>query len=56
LSINPAPAAPFSDTATVKSNPAQVEKSGSTPEKTTTLPSYQKKQPASLPESSVIAP
>jgi hypothetical protein len=63
LAIPPAPAASsksLSDSETVQSqypsNPAQAEKSASITEKTASLPSFQKKQPASLPESSIIAP
>jgi hypothetical protein len=46
----------LSDTEAVKSNPAQAEKNFSTSEKTTAVPSFQKKQPASLPDSSSVAP
>jgi hypothetical protein len=59
LEITPAPAAqarPLPDTEVVKSNQAQAEKSSSTQEKTSTLPSFQKKQLFSLPDSSNVAP
>jgi hypothetical protein len=56
--LTPAPAQtkPLSDTEAVKSNPVQAEKNFSTSEKTTSVPSFQKKQPASLPDSSSVAP